>query len=290
MSDPLVSTIIPTYNRSASISNSIISVLRQNYRNIELIVVDDGSNDNTEDVVSKINDSRLRYCKLSGHYGANYARNYGIDISNGEYIAFQDSDDVWHTDKLLKQLDFLTLTDSDAVFCPILQHDKGKLAIYPYLDRKEDLLRHVLTENVISTQTLLGKKSIFIEEKFNNGLGRFQDWELAIRLISRYKVNFQREPLTDVYISEDSISKSHEKAVLALEYILNAHSELIEKYNTKYILENKALGFAIKAGMYKEASQYIDDLYKNNRNVKICIYKALQKLHLLTLINLKNIL
>ena len=101
---PLVSVIIPTYNRGRLILDSINSVLNQTYKNIELIVVDDCSTDNTEEILKSINDSRIKYVKLEKNSGACIARNKGIELSTGEFIAFNDSDDLWITTKLEKQL------------------------------------------------------------------------------------------------------------------------------------------------------------------------------------------
>ena len=102
--EPLVSVIIPTYNRGRLILDSINSVLNQTYKNIELIVVDDCSTDNTEEILKSINDSRIKYVKLEKNSGACIARNKGIELSTGEFIAFNDSDDLWITTKLEKQL------------------------------------------------------------------------------------------------------------------------------------------------------------------------------------------
>ena len=89
----LVSVIIPTYNRAHLIKRSAMSVLNQTYSNLELIIVDDGSTDNTEEVVKSIDDNRVIYIKQPNQ-GACAARNNGIDHAKGEFIAFQDSDDV----------------------------------------------------------------------------------------------------------------------------------------------------------------------------------------------------
>ena len=93
MKNELISVVIPTYNRGKVIRKSIESVLNQSYKNIELIIIDDGSTDNTEFVVKKISDNRIKYIKLNENKGACYARNIGIKKAKGKYIAFVDSDD-----------------------------------------------------------------------------------------------------------------------------------------------------------------------------------------------------
>ena len=104
ISKKLISIVIATYNRADSLGKSICSVLEQTYKTIEIIIIDDGSEDNTEEVVRNIKDPRIRYYRFNRNEGAATARNEGINMAKGEYIAFQDSDDEWLPDKLEKQL------------------------------------------------------------------------------------------------------------------------------------------------------------------------------------------
>ena len=100
----LVSVIIPTFNRADIIRETLDSVLAQTYSNFEAIVIDDGSADRTRAVVSAYRDPRIKYSyKENG--GLSSARNAGLDLARGEFIAFLDSDDVWHSWKLAAQVD-----------------------------------------------------------------------------------------------------------------------------------------------------------------------------------------
>ena len=95
-----VSVIIPTFNRVKTIANSIQSVLEQSYENLEIVVVDDGSTDDTESLVNEIieaNRNKIRYFKLDNNHGAAYARNFGVNKAKYDIIAFNDSDDLWHS-------------------------------------------------------------------------------------------------------------------------------------------------------------------------------------------------
>src|SRR5688572_27262369 len=100
----LISVVIPTFNRAHLISEAIESVLAQSYPNWELIIVDDGSTDETQSLIRNFSDTRIRYFRIehSGSFGT--VRNFGIQASKGEYIAFLDSDDIWDPMKLEKQL------------------------------------------------------------------------------------------------------------------------------------------------------------------------------------------
>ena len=105
----LVSIITPSYNSAKFIAETIQSVQNQTYQNWEMIIVDDGSSDETEKVVLSIiqNDNRIQFHKLSQNSGAGIARNFGIERSAGRYIAFIDSDDIWKPQKLENQIDFM---------------------------------------------------------------------------------------------------------------------------------------------------------------------------------------
>ncbi len=99
---PLVSVILPTYNRGKLVSKSINSVLNQSYNNFELIIVDDGSTDQTEKIINSFNDNRIVYLKHNYNKHASAARNTGIAKSKGEFIAFLDDDDQWLPKKIRK--------------------------------------------------------------------------------------------------------------------------------------------------------------------------------------------
>ena len=95
------------------------SVLNQTYKNIEIIVVDDGSTDNTKEEINKINDEKIKYIKLEKNTGGPNARNIGIKNSKGQYISFQDSDDIFYPNKLEKQIKNIINKNSNLDFCKI---------------------------------------------------------------------------------------------------------------------------------------------------------------------------
>ena len=103
----LVSIIMPSFNTGRFIKKTINSVLNQTYKNWELIIVDDCSNDNTDEIVNNINDSRIRYFKNRSNVGAALSRNKALKEARGKWIAFLDSDDLWEKDKLEKQIKFM---------------------------------------------------------------------------------------------------------------------------------------------------------------------------------------
>ena len=114
-----ISVIIPTYNRGNSLIKSLNSVLLQTYPNLEVFVIDDCSTDDTESLISKLKDDRIKYVKLKENKGANFARNIGIQMSTGKYISFQDSDDIYHKDKIERQYKNIIKKNSDLDFCEV---------------------------------------------------------------------------------------------------------------------------------------------------------------------------
>lgn len=108
---PLVSIIMPSYNTARYILETIESVLQQTYSNWELIIVDDNSTDNTAEIMNRIEDDRIICINKETNQGAALARNEAIRKARGKYVAFLDSDDIWHEDKLNKQVHFMKQND-----------------------------------------------------------------------------------------------------------------------------------------------------------------------------------
>jgi len=221
----MISVIIPTFNRKDVIMKSINSVLKQTYQDIELIVVDDCSDDGTVELLSQIQDSRFRLEKLSVRSGAPAARNHGVRVSKGEYIAFQDSDDIWMAEKLDKQIEFLQKTDADMVGCNFCWFtDKETL---PFLDdenkKKLDVnTSDLIPANFISTQTMFGKRTVFENIPFREDMPRLQDWMLALEITRRYRVCFDHCIMAQVSAQgKDRISNKWESYQIAIRKIVD---------------------------------------------------------------------
>ena len=252
----LISIIIPTYNRAHIIKQSIESVLNQTYNNIELIIVDDGSIDNTKEVVDSIKDERIIYVKQENQ-GACSARNKGVDFAKGQYIAFHDSDDVWHLDKLEKQIKALKQNNADIVFCKMFVFGNFKKRIVPKNFKEGFLQNHSLPLG-ISTQTLIGKSEIFFNNKFDTNVPRLQDFELLLRIHKNYSVYCIDEPLVDYCVQKDSISEKPEKLLKAWEIILEKNKSFKTEYSSS--LEYLAL-IIVNAAFNTKDSQIKSKLF-----------------------------
>lgn len=239
---PLVSVIIPVYNRENTIMRSLNSVLMQTYSNIEVIIIDDASTDATLQALEECNDDRVKIVQSSFNGGANVARNKGIKIAKGMFIAFQDSDDEWLADKLDKQINYMLENNVEVSYSPYLLYENNKWSIVPsnYKDKyfcKDNLIEILKKNNVVGTPTLVVKNSVFFEVGlFDEEMERMQDYELILRLAKKYKIGYIDEPLVKVYRMKESISTNNE--VLSDTYVklLERHIDFldIEKFLYDY--------------------------------------------------------
>lgn len=283
----MISVIIPTYNRGSIIKKSIESVLNQSYVDIEVLIVDDGSTDDTEKVVANIKDSRVRYFRLEKNSGACVARNIGASLAKGEYIAFQDSDDEWDPRKLDMQLSFLRKGNFDFVFCGmtrIMLEDSNKRYYYPNvdLDDNKDYFLQLLYLNRVGTQTILCKKECFDLIKFDPNLKRYQDWDLALQAAKYFKIGYLRESLVVSCIQVDSISKSKEANKSAWKSLYDKYyNEIIKdkKIHSKYLfrLGNEQVMYDIN----EAKKRYQESIVTSFRITTLLFF-------LLSLLNLKN--
>lgn len=233
---PKVAVIIPTYNRAHVIARALRSVLNQTYRNLEVIVVDDGSSDDTRSVVESFADPRVRYLRSATNLGATAARNLGIKNSTAEFIAFQDSDDEWLCDKLAKQMAvFVQAAANIGVIYSGFFRIEGKKATYYPSDtvskKSGDILEPLLRGNFVTTQATVVRRECFLSSgMFDERLPRFQDWELFIRLAKRYEFICVDEPLLLAYYSPVSITASEHSLPVALRMILEKHQDVYSRF------------------------------------------------------------
>lgn len=227
--EEMISVVIPTYNREETVRRAIMSVLNQTFRDIEVILVDDGSTDNTRAIVQKIVDSRIRYV-YQDNAGACVARNRGIELARGEYIAFHDSDDVWHEDKLEKQIRALLASKADLIFCKLVKYNADGTVAYKPDKCKEGIVDPIENLFGIGTQTLLGRRKVFEEFKFDKDFPRFQEFELLYRAAQKYSIYCLDEGLVDYFVGSDSISYNPRRLYLACELLLQKHPQLVKKY------------------------------------------------------------
>ncbi|MCU7699853.1 glycosyltransferase [Enterococcus gallinarum] len=202
---------------------SLNSVLNQTYEDFEVIIIDDFSSDDTLSILSKFNDPRIRIIELNENNGANYARNIGIKSAKGEFIAFQDSDDFWLPNKLERQLEIFYEKNCDVVVCDMIGIDETTNGFYKLLSNDKNsgyiTFEDLLYENFVSTQMVVGKKDVFLNNNFDVSLPRFQDWELFLRISKKESIFFINDKLVIQYLQSNSLSKNSERALDGLSVI-----------------------------------------------------------------------
>lgn len=234
----MISVVIPAYNREKTIKRAIDSVLMQTYTDIEVIVVDDCSSDNTEHVVKNYHDNRVHYIRHATNQGACVARNTGIENAHGAYIAFQDSDDSWRPEKLEKQLESLNVNHADICFCRMERHNYPgkKERLYPNLESGIVDYETLLLRSLASTQTIIAKREVCMRHRFDPAIKRMQDYDWMIRAAQEYSVCYVSDVLVDLYLQDDSITSfDYAKLCEINQVFLNKYASLCDKYPEFYI-------------------------------------------------------
>jgi len=201
------SVIIPTYNRAHLIEKTIQSVLNQSYPNFELIIVDDGSTDNTEEVIHNIQNTKLHYYKIkNSERGA--ARNYGIDRAIGRYVTFLDSDDMYYPWHLSHAYESINNYDFPSFFHLgyELKNEKGKTRFSINKLKNDDILMFI-KGNPLSCIGVFIDRSITDKYRFSEerDLSGSEDWELWIRICSNYGIKIDNR-ISTVMMEHDARS------------------------------------------------------------------------------------
>jgi glycosyltransferase involved in cell wall biosynthesis len=229
----IFSIVIPTYNRAEIISKTINTILSQTFSVFELIIIDDGSTDNTETVINQFSDKRILYKKTSNQERA-AARNYGISIAKGDYITFVDSDDIFYSNHLSVAFDNLSKLNYPELFhirYEITDTD-GKVKMrFPYLNENanDNLIKgNFMSCNAVFIKHEVAKKNLFNTDRTLSGM---EDWELWLRLAVKYKINYCNT-ITSAIINHNDRS-----------VLVSDKNILISKVETliKYILGNKEI-------------------------------------------------
>lgn len=235
---PYISVIIPTYNRAHLINRAIESVLGQTYGKFELLVVDDCSDDDTEYVVSSIDDFRVRYIKCDKNCGAAAARNRGIKEAKYDWIAFLDSDDVWRENKLQKQVDAMDGV-SGLIYCTFMRHpsDGSAETLMPSEDRTIDrrqgiMFGELLLGNFIGMPTIMMHKSVINDAGFfDESLRCYEDYDFLLRASQYTRFLHVDEVLVDVYETEGSVGLNPERFFDAITKILAQYKSVYDEIN-----------------------------------------------------------
>jgi len=228
---PVVSIVIPAYNAKDWIDQAIQSALGQSYDNFEIVVVDDGSTDDTSTVVQQYGDPVRYVWKENG--GSASARNRGIAEAQGTYIAFLDADDVWHPTKLARQMGLhnrnaslvWSYTDVELIDARsgALIHRKSAVRDHP----EGDVLGQLITGNFIVASTVLVHRRVFDEvgQFDESSLHRIsEDWDMWLRIAAQYPVRYIDAPMAQM-----RQHAGRKTEAMNLEHALSSRKAIIEK-------------------------------------------------------------
>ena len=236
MPAPRVSVILPSHNRVTHLPRSVGSVLQQGFRDLELVIVDDGSTDGTQAWVEALGDERVRYLRHENNRGAGAARNTGIAAARGELLAFQDSDDEWLPGKLARQVGYLDAhPDVALVSCTLRRREPatGTDCLHPAAPLpagREPRLRRLLLGNFMWTQTWLVRAGALRDLRFDERLLRIQDWDLALSLAQRFELAHLAEVLVVAYATPGSLLSDARQRGLDLQAMVGNQRALLEAH------------------------------------------------------------
>lgn len=207
----LVSVVIPTYNRADYLREAIESVLAQTFRDFELIVVDDGSTDGTQELAASYN-GKLKYLRQQNS-GPSAARNNGIKNAAGRYVAFLDSDDIWLPEMLAKQISLFRKNPAAGLaatgYCLMDVRHQLTDTVILHEDELETLRNGNHYKNFFATSGVMVKKHCFeAAGLFNEGLHFAEDWDMWLRILHHYSFAYLPEALMHYRVHPAKISET----------------------------------------------------------------------------------
>ena len=228
---PLVSIIIPTYNYSQYVCRAIDSALSQTYPNVEVIVIDDGSTDDTAAIVTDKYEQRISYL-WQVNKGASSARNLGISVSRGDYIAFLDSDDRYKPENIERKVQYLQchkeyrwvysdwvwINESNRII-GLGSQDKNTLA---HMQASGNVFLLALKDKRLQTNVFLFQRDIVLDANgFDKRLTPREDYDLYLRLSYQHPIGYIHQPLVELYSHADSLGHCSKDRGYYARWLLN---------------------------------------------------------------------
>ncbi len=249
--NPRVSVITPTYNRAETIGRAVESLQQQTIDQFEHIIVDDGSTDETQDIVTGLSDERIRYIRLSENQGANTARNRGINESNGDYISFLDSDDEYLPQRLERTIKSLEKAPETV---------GGVFHAYEYVDGSEVVnvstgptgrvqLQDLAKKNLIGGLSCTMFRADVLSEVggFDESLPSSQDYDLYLRVLRNYDLLGVPEVLSKYFTNENGIRDDFDAVREGQNIIEKKHGDILSDRRISRHHYNRALYLASEA-------------------------------------------
>ena len=248
MEKALVSIIIPMYNSRSTIERAVQSVLHQTYPNIEVWVVDDGSDDDGLSLMEQLQDERI-HCHRLSHRNANVARNYGITHSNGEYIAMLDADDEWTENHLESSLAVLQRGQADGVYGSlILRGTKDQTVTTRAMREGETTIDFLLSNGYgAQTSTLVMTAASAKDILWDETLNRHQDYDFIVRYHRKYRMCPKAEATTIYHLSASSPTDKKLDFESCIRFIRTVEDEISDRLYMSYHVHMLRLAERYKA-------------------------------------------
>lgn len=209
---PTVSILLPVYNCGNLLTKAVESVKKQSFSGWELIIIDDGSDAETKDIISKIahSDSRIKTLQNNVNKGIIYSLNKALDVVNSDYVARIDCDDLWLPDKLEKQINFLEQHPDYVMVATWAKVITFGIERYFPLQARfstyDEILNNLMRYNFIVHSSILYRTEILKQERYSNKFLHAEDYELWLCTTSKYKIHIIPEMLTVYNFTLDSVS------------------------------------------------------------------------------------
>ena len=288
----MISIVIPLYNKEKQIGNTLNSVFNQTFQDFEIVIINDGSTDNSVDVVEQINDTRIRLINQENQ-GVSAARNCGIEEAVFNYIAFLDADDEWNPQYLETQVKLIENYPECQVFACAYDFKKGEKSLPLILNKmpfeKDGILSNYFDvascshPPICSINIVVEKQAIVSIGGFPQGIVSGEDLLTWARLAVRYKIAYNRQPLATFVLEETHFSSSQPRRVPAeIDFVGNNLKELYKEFSYSGLKKYVALWHKMRASIYirlnkrkKALFETQKALYYNPFNVKLYIYLLL---------------
>ena len=268
----MISVIIPTYNNADQLIKTISNVCNQDFKDIEIIIIDDDSLDQTKNKIINLNNSKIKYYKNSQNMGVSKSRIEGVKKSSGEYIAFIDDDDIWLDGKLSKQLEIIEEGNLDFVTSNfIINNLVAKITYEKSLNRFRNEFKNSIVKSPGPFFQCCLFRAPFLHQhinKLDSKAEPSEDWDFFISISKENpSVENINENLFQWNLSQKSQSFNYYKESCAIEYIINKHKEYITQNSNRAIMSThyRKLGsMFFYANHYNKAKQYYNKAVECN--------------------------
>jgi len=294
---PLISIIVPTYNRGSFISECIESVLNQSYTDWEMIIIDDGSTDSTKEIINTyLSEPRIQY-----HYqenkGQSSARKKAIYLAKGKYLAFLDSDNIWLNQRLEFGLKAIQRNENiDLTYGDIIEIDENSTEV-PMVNMKRfsgKVSSQLVKDNFITMNTVLVKKSVVIKVKaFREEIKRADDYDMWLRLSAEHNFLYIPKVMVKYRVMDDQISSNKEGRFIANKEIVEHFYKIFPNVLTTKEKKQGWSSFYLRKAYYEMSVKNYNLAFKDLLKVmsfeplRLTLWRSLLKLLFLRLSILK---